>query len=54
MSIQSSEIKDKVIKTLAEKNMCSIATAGKNNVDNAVVAYYSTASMYTSVRFLIR
>ncbi|NMA34639.1 MAG: pyridoxamine 5'-phosphate oxidase family protein [Clostridiaceae bacterium] len=41
MSIQSSEIKDKVIKTLAEKNMCSIATAGKNNVDNAVVAYYS-------------
>lgn len=41
MTIQGSEIKDKVIKTLSEKKMCYIATAGGNNVDNAMVAYYS-------------
>lgn len=36
-----SDIKNKVLKTLAEKKMCYIATSGKNYVDNAMVAYYA-------------
>jgi len=35
------EIKNKVLKTLNEKKMCYIATAGGKYVDNAMVAYYS-------------
>lgn len=41
MSMQNSGVKDKVLKALAEKKLCYIATAGENNVDNAVVAYYA-------------
>ncbi|NLH97749.1 MAG: pyridoxamine 5'-phosphate oxidase family protein [Clostridiaceae bacterium] len=39
--MRDSDVKDKVLKALAEKKMCYIATAGENNVDNAVVAYYA-------------
>lgn len=41
MSMQKCGIKDKVLNALAEKKMCYLATAGKNNVDNAMVAYCS-------------